>query len=134
MFFVIDTNVLISAALGEGSCRTAFELACQRGQLAKTDETLRELALTFEKPRLQKFLQDVDKIEFISNFMRLAKTIEVTERITICRDNKDNMFLELSLACKAHALVTRDGDLLALHPFREIPVLTVSNFIKRFTV
>ena len=63
----------------------------------------------------------------------MTKLFVATEMITICRDPKDDMFLELAISCQANALVTRDGDLLTLHPFRGIPIITVSNFVKLFT-
>ena len=86
-----------------------------------------------EKPRLQKYLEPETKIDFLANFLKMIKLFVATETISICRDPKDNMFLELAVSCKANALVTRDGDLLTLHPFRGIPIITVSNFVKLFT-
>ena len=133
MLFVFDTNVLISAALGEGICRQAFEIGKDKGQLARSEETFKELAKTLEKPRLQKYLEPETKIDFLANFLKMTKLFVATEMITICRDPKDDMFLELAVSCQANALVTRDGDLLTLHPFRGIPIITVSNFVKLFT-
>lgn len=133
MFLVFDTNVLISAALGEGICRQAFEIGKDKGQLARSEETFKELAKTLEKPRLQKYLEPETKIDFLANFLKMTKLFVATEMITICRDPKDDMFLELAISCQANALVTRDGDLLTLHPFRGIPIITVSNFVKLFT-
>lgn len=133
MLFVFDTNVLISATLGEGICRQAFEIGKDKGQLARSEETFKELAKTLEKPRLQKYLEPETKIDFLANFLKMTKLFVATETITICRDPKDNMFLELAVSFKANALVTRDGDLLTLHPFRGIPIITVSNFVKLFT-
>jgi uncharacterized protein len=132
MLFVFDTNVLTSAALVEGVCRQAFDIVKAKGQLVRSEETFKELAKTLEKPRLQKYLKAETKIDFLANFLKLAQPIDITEKITLCRDPKDDMFLELAVSCQASALVSRDGDLLSLHPFREIPIITVSNFIKLF--
>ena len=41
-----------------------------------------------------------------------------------CRDPSDKPFLELALAGQADALVTGDGDLLALAPVFPIPIIT----------
>ena len=132
MLLVLDTNVLISAALGEGTCRKAFDLACQVGQLVQSEDTFLELVNTLEKPRLQKYLRAQDKIDFLSNFLGISKSVKVLERIQICRDPKDNMFLELAIACSAKAVVSGDDDLLGLQLFRNIPILTVSQFIRQF--
>lgn len=132
MLFVFDTNVLTSAALVEGICRQAFDIAKTKG-VARSEETFIELVKTFEKPRLQKYLTTEAKIEFLANFLKLSKPINITEKIAACRDPKDDMFLELAISCQATALVTRDGDLLSLHPFRGIPIITVANFIRLHT-
>jgi uncharacterized protein len=132
MIFILDTNVLISASLGEGKCRKAFEIAQQKGQLVRSEETFLELAKTMEKPRLQRYFKPEDKIDFLANFLQITKAVAIAEKINVCRDPKDNMFLELAVSSMADALITRDGDLLSLHPFRGIPILTVTNFSKLF--
>ncbi len=133
MQFVLDTNVLISSALGNGPCRNAFEFAQQKGQLIRSEKTFMELTRTLDKPRLQKFLNAQDKIDFIANFLLLSNPCIVTEKIIACRDPKDDMFLELAVSSRADAIVTRDGDLLSLNPFRGIPIVTITNFIKIFS-
>ena len=132
MVFVFDTNVLISAALGDGPCRQAFEQAQKIGQIVRSEDTFLELVYTLEKPRLKKYLKPNDKIDFLSNFLLLTNSITITDKIYACRDPKDNMFLELIFTSKANALITRDGDLLALDPFKGIPILTVSRFLNEF--
>jgi len=134
MVLAIDTNVLISAALGDGPCRHAFEEAQKRVQIVRSEDTFLELLYTLEKPRLQKYLNPDDKVDFLANFLLLSKSIVISERIHACRDPRDNMFLELIISSKADALITGDGDLLALDPFKGIPILTVSRFLNEFII
>ena len=51
--------------------------------------------------------------------------------ITACRDPKDNKDLELAVAGPAEVLVTGDEDLLVLHPFEGIPVVTSADLLRR---
>jgi uncharacterized protein len=133
MQLVFDTNVLISAALGDGFCRKAFEIATKKYTLIRSSETFTELAVTLEKPRLQRFLKEEDKIDFLASFLILSKSIEVTEKVYASRDSKDNMFLELAISAGAKTIVTRDGDLLVLHPFKGISIITVSDFLSSYS-
>ena len=55
--------------------------------------------------------------------------MEITEKIQECRDPKDNKYLELAVNGQADCLITGDADLLILNPFREKPVITVSDFL-----
>lgn len=120
MISVFDTNVWVSAALGSSSCRKTFDLARSSGKLARSEETFTELVITLEKPRLQKYLSLQDKIDFLANYLLITERFEITtDRLSICRDSKDNMLLELAISCRATAIVTGDQDLLSLNPFSE---------------
>lgn len=50
-----------------------------------------------------------------------------------CRDPDDDKLLETALMGDADCLVTGDGDLLAMSPFHDIPVLTPADFLERLT-
>ena len=63
--------------------------------------------------------------------MAAAELVDITERIAACRDPKDDKFLELAVSGKADLIVSGDGDLLDLNPFREIPILTPAGFVQR---
>jgi hypothetical protein len=49
-----------------------------------------------------------------------------------CRDKKDNFILALALVAQADAIVRSDHDLLALHPWNGIPILTPAQFVAQF--
>jgi putative PIN family toxin of toxin-antitoxin system len=134
MPIVFDTNVFVSAALGSEACKKAFELAKNKDKLARSEETFTELAVTLEKSRLQKYFRQQDKIDFLANYLLITERHEISvERLSVCRDPKDNMFLELALSCKASHIVTRDIDLLSLSPFREVTILSPEQFIKMYS-
>ncbi len=59
-----------------------------------------------------------------------ATVVEITQEVRACRDPKDDQFLELVVCGGASCLVTGDRDLLVLHPFREVPVLTPTQFLE----
>jgi predicted nucleic acid-binding protein len=52
--------------------------------------------------------------------------------IQACRDPKDDKFLALAAAGTAACIVSGDGDLLALNPFRGIPIITPADFVQRY--
>jgi putative PIN family toxin of toxin-antitoxin system len=53
-----------------------------------------------------------------------AALVEVTERLALCRDPRDDKFLELAAAGHASHLITGDHDLLVLGRFRETRIMT----------
>jgi predicted nucleic acid-binding protein len=59
-----------------------------------------------------------------------AQQVSAVEVVRECRDPKDDKFLELALSAQASCLVTGDQDLLVLHPFRGIPILTPAAFLE----
>jgi predicted nucleic acid-binding protein len=48
----------------------------------------------------------------------------VAHKVEICRDPKDNKFLELALSAGAEMIITGDDDLRVLDPFQGIRILT----------
>lgn len=59
----------------------------------------------------------------------LSSFVEVTARVNMCRDPKDDKFLELAASGNADAIVSGDHDLLALHPFRQVSILDPATFL-----
>lgn len=130
---VVDTNVLVSAVILPTSRVAAILLYLQRGEFAPLycAETLEELAGVLNRPRIRvKYhLSDADIRAVLDLILLRGHYIEPVERVTICRDPKDDIFLEVALAGKADRIVSGDDDLLSLHPFMGIPVVTPGTFL-----
>jgi len=67
------------------------------------------------------------------SFAKRVVIVTVTEEnalIPSCRDPSDNKFLALTLHCSAQCLISSDDDLLVLHPWQNIPILTQTQFLQ----
>jgi putative PIN family toxin of toxin-antitoxin system len=127
---VIDTGVAVSAPLLPRSVpRQAFDAAAARGKLLVSEATVAELDEVLRRPKSNKYVPEEKRLEFLAALVQMAVLVEVTEVITACRDAKDNKFLELAVSGGASHIISGDGDLLALHPFRGIAVVSSQAFL-----
>lgn len=131
--FIIDTNTLISAFLfPHSTTKMAYNKALRLGKLSASIDTYNELCEVLVRPKFDKYISLKTRLLVINEIKEQLVFIEVTEKITDCKDPKDNKFLELVIAASASCLITGDKDLLELHPFRNIPILNAIDFINNF--
>jgi uncharacterized protein len=130
-YIVVDTSVLISALLKPNSIPAqALERARTHFKLAVSTETLTELTKVLSRDYLARYRTVDERETFLVLYSELAEIIAITEHVTDCRDPKDNKFLDLALAANACILVSSDSDLLVLHPYRNIDIVTPSMFLQ----
>jgi len=131
--FVIDTNVLISALLFKSSVPfRGIALAEKQGIILYSEATLKELERVLNRSKFDKYLSQEERQVFLLKFIGSSQLVNITEKISVCRDEKDNKFLELAVSGNANLILTGDLDLLVLNPFQSIEILTPEQFIDRF--
>ena len=127
---VLDTNVIVSAVLFPLSPPgRVFDYAFQHSVVLHCEATLNELATVLERPRFNRYVTTLRREEFLAAYIRDAVPIQVTETVRVCRDPRDDKFLELAVSGLATHLVTGDQDLLVLHPFRGVAIVTPGEFL-----
>ncbi len=130
---VLDTNALISAFLVKNSTSDlAFRKAIKTGILGISDSLMSEFLAVLMRKKFDKYFTAAERAEVIGEIEKYAITFNATEKITVCKDPDDNMILELAVASHATCIVTGDSHLLTLDPFREIPILSAADFLKKF--
>jgi len=131
---VVDTNILVRALIMPHGTVGPVLLRLRQGDytLLYAQSLLEELVDVLKRPRIrQKYkLTDQDIETIISLILLRGEAVVPEERITACRDPKDDKFLEVAVAGKADVIVTGDQDLLALHPFAGIPILPSIAFLR----
>lgn len=132
---VFDTSALIGAALKVGSKpHQALMLALDSCVLCGSQQLIAELAEVLNRTYFDRRLSQPDRGRFFTLIRENLETYLVTEAAAVsldppCRDQKDNFILALALAAKADVIVSSDRDLLVLHPWRGISILTPAQFL-----
>jgi len=129
--FVIDTNTLVSSILIASSVPDrAVKLIRHSGIVLISVATIEELQKVMNRPKFDKYVDPEIRSEFIVQLIQQSELVEINESILACRDSKDDKFLEVAVNGKADYLITGDRDLLVLHPFRDIQIITPSAFLE----
>jgi putative PIN family toxin of toxin-antitoxin system len=136
---VFDTSTLVSAALRVGSIpHQALLKALRFCAVCASAETLAEIEAVLDRSKFDRYLNRKERQAFAANLRRRARLFVVQNADTMaieppCRDPKDNPFLALALIAEADALVSSDEDLLVLHPWRGMPIVTPAEFLAGLT-
>ena len=137
MRLVVDTNVLVSAFLWQGTPGRLVELAGEREcQLFTSRALIDELAEVLQRKKLAKQVQSTEltAAQMLRNYQRLATTItarQLTQQVS--RDADDDAVLACALAAHADLIVSGDKDLLVLKQFQGTPIVTAALAVKRIT-
>ena len=130
MRIVVDTNVLVSAALKDQSLPAlAVHVIEQRGVLLKSIATEQQLFEVLARPYFVSLIAPAAHA-WLKKLLVDAEAVTITERVAACRDATDDKFLELAINGQAELIVSGDADLLALNPFRDIPIVTPAIFMQ----
>lgn len=129
--FVLDTNIIVSAVLvKEGRARQALDKAQAIGVVLLSIAVLSELEAVFARPKFNKYVSAAERKLFLASFVKTARFMQVEEKIAACRDPKDDKYLELAVSSHATCIVSGDADLLILNPFRDVPIVTIQEFLE----
>ena len=124
---VLDTNTIISAFFWNGNEAELFRKIEQgKAKLYITIEILKEIEEVIKRPKFDKVMKNagltpdqiMQKIVSLSRLVIAPKLI-----IKVCRDEKDNKFLECAEGAKADYIVSGDEDLLSLKEYDGVPIV-----------
>jgi putative PIN family toxin of toxin-antitoxin system len=132
---VVDTSTLVSAALYTGSVPDlALTKVMDYFDLCASAETLAELEQVLDRRKFDRYRERDARIAFVTTIRRHSHlfAVDLADLSAVdppCRDPKDNHFLALAQVAEADLLISSDTDLLILHPWRGIPIVTPADFL-----
>ena len=130
---VLDTNVLISAALKpDGSPRAVVDaIRAPNGVLLFSGETFNELETRLGHSKFANYVRREDRSVFLALLEPVSEWVSIVGARLGCRDPEDDKFLETALMGEAECVVTGDQDLQVLSPFHNIPILSPADFLSQ---
>jgi len=133
---VVDTGVLVSGLIRPQGTTGEVLRALRDGRFTivfSTPILVEIIDVLGRAPFRHKYHIQPEDLTTLINLIRLrGELVSPGHTVTVCRDPKDNKFLEAALAGEVECIVSGDLDLLELTPFEGIPVLRPAEFIARF--
>jgi putative PIN family toxin of toxin-antitoxin system len=131
MITIFDTNVLLNVAFSSKSvAANAFQKALMLGDVVYSPATLAEFTEVLNRPKFDKFISNEKRNRFLKDFAEAAISVAAPCFNTpICKDPKDEMFLELAVATNADYIISLDKHLLVLHPFQNTSIIKDLHFL-----
>jgi uncharacterized protein len=118
MHIVLDTNVLISAALSpDGPPAKLLAKVLTDHSVVFTTATFAELESRLWKPKFDRYITLEERKAVLHDISAAAIWVEVPSsigEIAYSRDEDDDMFIHAAVAAEATLLVAGDQDLLVL--------------------
>lgn len=135
MRVVVGTGVLISVLIQPQGTTGGVLRALREGRFVAIFSTdmLVEVVEVLGRPFFRiKYHIEPDDITALIHLVRLRGELVLPDRkVAVCRDPKDDKFLEAALAGKADCVISGDADLIVLSPFEDIPILRPAEFLAR---
>lgn len=127
MRIVLDTNVLIAALIARGTCHELLEHCVVRHELITSQFILDELrGKLIEKFKYPNDMAD-EAITVLRSRMKIITPSPL--EIPVCRDVDDDNVLAAALDASCDCIVTGDKDLLVLHPYQAVAILSPRDFL-----
>ena len=128
--FVFDTNTVVSGLLFPNSKPAQALLKAQKvGFVVCSEATYNELADVLLRPKFDKYLSRQSREQFLIDYRNAVLLIDIICVVDDCRDAKDNKFLEVAVSANVSHLISGDDDLLILHPYGDIQIVSPANFL-----
>ena len=131
MKIVIDTNIVASAIFFGGRPRKLLEeLLINNLEAVASPEILIEYQETFDELR-SRYPDKPVRIP-LATIISACSLINPAAHYQICRDPDDDKFIDCAVAGKCIYIVSGDNDLLSLGTFKNVEIVTVSEFFSRY--
>jgi putative PIN family toxin of toxin-antitoxin system len=132
MKVIIDTNVYFSGYIFDKTILSTIDYCYNNYEIYTSEAILKELELTLFGKKAKKLKKDFDSFETLDFFLNIklnSIVLNPAETVKLCRDPKDNMFLDLAKISNSNYIITGDKDLLSLKEFENTEILKPGQFL-----
>lgn len=129
---VLDPNVFVSLLISHRPPISTILDLWVSGELivCYSMEILEELEAALDYPKIRKLVSGLEVESLIDAIKILGILIIPTKVVEICRDKKDNKYLEVCLESASEFLISGDDDLLSLGEFEDTKIVSPLEYLK----
>ena len=127
---ILDTNLWISFLISKKFNQIDKLIENKEITIIFSDELIEEFINVVSRPKFKKYFSKKDIEKVLEYFDQFGELINVKSNIQICRDEKDNFLLNLSVDSGSDYLISGDKDLLVLEKIEETKIMTYADFIE----
>ena len=124
---VIDTNILISAALSKSYLyKIVYDLIFEERVIAfASDPILKEFQAVIEYSKFKKYPDfTFNTKNIIDGLLRFSIFVQPNIFVDILRDSSDNKFLDAALSCRADFLITGNSKDFTFKRFENTEIIS----------
>jgi len=138
MKVVLDTNVWLSAIFWKGESYKIIKILEKKNvKIINSEEILNEIIEVLNKEsKFQKFIKDRKLAieELLRTVVFMSLIIKPQSKLNVITEHlEDNKILEVAVDGRANYLISYDNHLLKLRKYKNIKILTPSEFLKEIT-
>ena len=127
---ILDTNLWLSFLISDKLALIEEVIDNGNFELLLSEHLLHEIETVIKRPKFKKYFSDKSIALLFDFFAQKGNIQNVSSNLTICRDEKDNFLLNLSIDGNANYLITGDKDLLVLSQIEKTKIITITDFLK----
>jgi len=130
---ILDTNIWISFLIKKSMKGIDKLIFDNKAVLLFSDELMTEFIDVTGREKLKAYFTKENIVSLIDLIEEYGEIVNVKTIVDICRDKEDNFLLSLAKDGKADYLITGDKDLLVIENFGKTQIISLSDFLKKYT-
>ncbi len=130
---IVDTNIFISFLINRDYSKLDKIIIENKATLLLSNELIDELITVLSRPKFKKYISKEDLNTLMLFFNEYGELVNVTSKVKLSRDANDDFLLALAKDGKATFLITGDKDLLVLKKTNQTKIVSISDFLKRYS-
>jgi len=127
---VVDTNVIVSGILLPASTPGRLpDFLARHGSLIFSAATRDELLSVIAREKFDRYVPFDARERAVAIFLRECEIVSPRRLFQVCRDARDDKFLDAAYAGKVDCLIFGDADLTTLGQFEGIPIIRAARYL-----
>lgn len=98
-----------------------------------SDETFNEVWTRLLRAKFDHYVSRGNRLLYLAELRTVSEWVPIFGKKMGCHDPDDDKFLETALRGEAACIVTGDGRLLEMSPYRNLPIMKASDFLSNIS-